>query len=183
MPVCDVFSLDAFYFVSATHKATYPQCLKSLWSKCETAVGKTKAQWHPTTTLSWKNKKVHKLVFKHLEQLVQRTEPAEPLITVIYKPDSTLMGRQNLPSPSSLHSPTLPLHILHWLLRAIYVFTHLPTLAPSVTPPLSCPLLLYSQLVSTSVVSCYHQSLLLFFPAETHSLALYCFKRKRRRER
>lgn len=133
-------------------------------------MGKTKAQWHPTTTLSWKNKKVHKLVFKHLEQLVQRTEPAEPLITVIYKPDSTLMGRQNLPSPSSLHSPTLPLHILHWLLRAIYVFTHLPTLAPSVTPPFlvqfSFTLSLFQRLSYLATISLFCFSFLL---KHTHS--------------
>lgn len=43
---------------------------------------------------------MHEPVFKHLKQLVQRTEPAEPLITVIYKPDSTLMRRQKLPSSS-----------------------------------------------------------------------------------
>lgn len=39
---------------------------------------------------------------------MQKTEPAEPLITVIYKPDSTLMGRENLPSPSFLCSPSSP---------------------------------------------------------------------------
>ena len=52
--------------------------------------------------------KVPELGFKLLKQLVQRTEPAEPLITVIYKADSTLMGRQNLPSPSFLQSSPPP---------------------------------------------------------------------------
>lgn len=72
-------------------------------------------------------KKVCKLVFKHLKQLVARTEPAEPLITVIYKPDSTLMGRQNLPSPSFLRSSSL--------LTSVHLLSHLTS-----PPPLSCPL-------------------------------------------
>lgn len=79
-------------------------------SKCETAVDETKAQWQ-LYNQAVLEKKVHELVFKHLKQLVQRTEPAEPLITVIYKPDSTLMGRQNLPSPSFLRSSSFPVSI------------------------------------------------------------------------
>lgn len=39
---------------------------------------------------------------------MQKTEPAEPLITVIYKPDSTLMGGENLPSPSFPCSSSTP---------------------------------------------------------------------------
>lgn len=39
---------------------------------------------------------------------MQKTEPAEPLITVIYKPDSTLMGGEKLPSPSFLLSSSTP---------------------------------------------------------------------------
>lgn len=72
-------------------------------------------------------KKVCKLVFKHLKQLVARTEPAEPLITVIYKPDSTLMGRQNLPSPSFLCSSSL--------LTSVHLLSHLTS--PPHSPALS----------------------------------------------
>lgn len=73
---------------------------------------------------------MRELVFKHLTQLVQRTEPAEPLITVIYKPDSTLMGRQNPPSQSFL-----PLLIN-------------PSVHPRLTPHLCSPFLTSSPLPS-----------------------------------
>lgn len=80
------------------------------------------------TMLSWE-KKVHELVFKHLKQLVQRMEPAEPLITVIYKPDSTLMRRQKLAALSFsrlfLFSP--PSTILFHLCAPF------PHLCPSIT--------------------------------------------------
>lgn len=97
------------------------------------------------TMLSWK--KVYELVFRHSKQLVQRTEPAEPLITVIYKPDSTLMGRQNLPSLSFLCSASLPLSIPDWLLTYVHLFLtsslpdpHFLTFLPSFSFPLLLPL-------------------------------------------
>lgn len=67
---------------------------------------------------------MQKLFFKHLEQLVQKTEPAEPLITVIYKPDSTLMGRENLPSIFSPLFILLHLSPAHSFLSSSFPFIH-----------------------------------------------------------
>lgn len=103
--------------------------MKTCWPKCEQQWTRQKHSGSSITMLSWK--KVCKLVFKHLKQLVARTEPAEPLITVIYKPDSTLMGRQNLPSPSFLCSSSLltSVHLLSHLTFSSPSFTLLPSLS------------------------------------------------------
>lgn len=109
--------------------------------------------------LSWKT--VHELVFKHLEQLVQRTEPAEPLITVIYKLDSTLMGRQSLPSPSFIHFSSLPLFIPNWLLTAVHLLSNLPSSisSPTLFLSFSFPLLLPLSRFQPHNHICYHISL------------------------
>lgn len=110
-----------------------------------------------------------KLVFKHLKQLVARTEPAEPLITVIYKPDSTLMGRQNLPSPSFLRSSSL--------LTSVHLLSHLTS-----PPPLSCPLSRFHFSSSSSIIfPTFSLSAFLSCPI-THTL-LYHFEREKRRAR
>lgn len=71
--------------------------------------------------------KIHELVFKHFKQLVQRREPAEPSITVIYKADSTLMRRQKRPSPF------FPLLLL-FITKLPHLLAFLPLPPPSVTP-------------------------------------------------
>lgn len=121
-----------------------------------TAVDKTKAQWqlyyHAVL-----EKKVCKLVFKHLKQLVARTEPAEPLITVIYKPDSTLMGRQNLPSPSFLRSSSLltSAHLLSRLTFSSPSFTLLPSLSFPFLLPLRPSYFLSVSLSARSLTHCF----------------------------
>lgn len=110
-----------------------------------------------------------KLVFKHLKQLVARTEPAEPLITVIYKPDSTLMGRQNLPSPSFLCSSSL--------LTSVHLLSHLTT--PPHSPALS--LVSISPALRPSYFLPVSLSAFLSCPI-THTL-LYHFEREKRRAR
>lgn len=114
-------------------------------------------------------KKVCKLVFKHLKQLVARTEPAEPLITVIYKPDSTLMGRQNLPSPSFLCSSSL--------LTSVHLLSHLtsPPHSPALSLVSISPALRPSYFLPVSL------SAFLSCPI-THTL-LYHFEREKRRAR
>lgn len=91
-----------------TQKQSYDHWVQKHTGPNKTGAGETKAPWQ-FYNHAVLGKKVHELVFKHLKQLVQRMEPAEPLITVIYKPDSTLMRRQKLAalsfSPLFLFSP------------------------------------------------------------------------------
>lgn len=136
--------------------------------------GETKAPWQ-FYNHAVLGKKVHELVFKHLKQLVQRMEPAEPLITVIYKPDSTLMRRQKLAalsfSPLFLFSP--PSTILFHLCAPF------PHLCPSITSccvffsASSCSHKISASVVFSSLPLC--QLYLM-----DHSHALLCYLKKER---
>lgn len=112
----------------STQKQSYDHWVQKHTGPNKTGAGETKAPWQ-FYNHAVLGKKVHELVFKHLKQLVQRMEPAEPLITVIYKPDSTLMRRQKLAalsfSPLFLFSP--PSTILFHLCAPF------PHLCPSIT--------------------------------------------------
>lgn len=106
---------------------------------------------------------------------MQRTEPAEPLITVIYKPDSTLMGRQNLPSPS--FSP-------HFISPFLHPQTTPHLCSPSLTSPLLHPLPSHTpsfpllHLTSLARFQCPSYLLSRFFFLPDHSCRLhYYFER------
>lgn len=157
----------------STQKQSYDHWVQKHTGPNKTGAGETKAPWQ-FYNHAVLGKKVHELVFKHLKQLVQRMEPAEPLITVIYKPDSTLMRRQKLAAPS--FSP-LFLFSPPFFSTSVHLFHIFAPLSPLVVFFSASPC---SHKISASVVFSSLPLCQLYLMDHSHALLCY-FEKKRER--